>query len=43
MEQTLTTEMENGFEKLKCVVEDHTTPFETKQNFIFCSFKRQLN
>ena len=42
-EETLTVEMENGFEKIKCVTEDHTTPFETKQNFIFCSFKRQLN
>ncbi|MGL3002040.1 class I SAM-dependent methyltransferase [Flavobacterium sp. RSSB_23] len=42
-EETLTAEMENGFEKIKCVTEDHITPFETKQNFIFCSFKRQLN
>jgi SAM-dependent methyltransferase len=42
-EETLTAEMENGFEKIKCITEDHTTPFETKQNFIFCSFKRQLN
>lgn len=42
-EETLTAEMENGFEKLKCIIEDHTTPFETQQNFIFCSFKRQLN
>ena len=42
-EETLTAEMQNGFEKIKCVTEDHTTPFETKQNFIFCSFKRQLN
>lgn len=42
-EETLTSEMVNGFEKIKCVTEDHTTPFETKQNFIFCSFKRQLN
>lgn len=42
-EETLTAEMENGFKKIKCVTEDHTTPFETKQNFIFCSFKRQLN
>jgi SAM-dependent methyltransferase len=42
-EETLTAEMENGFEKIKCITEDHITPFETKQNFIFCSFKRQLN
>jgi SAM-dependent methyltransferase len=42
-EETLIAEMENGFEKIKCIIEDHTTPFETKQNFIFCSFKRQMN
>lgn len=42
-EETLTAEMKNGFEKIKCITEDHTTPFETKQNFTFCSFKRLLN
>ncbi|MEH6304268.1 class I SAM-dependent methyltransferase [Olivibacter sp. CPCC 100613] len=42
-EQTLTAELENGFDKLKCITEDHTTPFNTKQNFLFCSFKRQVN
>jgi trans-aconitate methyltransferase len=30
----------NSFKKLKCKTEDHTTPFETKQNFTFCSFKK---
>jgi purine-nucleoside phosphorylase len=39
-EQTLAAALENGFEKLKCITEDHTTPFSTKQNFLFCSFKR---
>lgn len=42
-EDTLTKEMKNGFEKIKCITEDHTTPFNTKQNFLFCSFKRSLN
>lgn len=41
-EQTLTAELEKGFDKLKCVTEDHTTPFNTTQNFLFCSFKRQV-
>lgn len=41
-EQLLTTELENGFKKTKCVTEDHITPFDTKQNFLFCSFKRQF-
>lgn len=27
------------FTKLKCVIEDHTTPFSTTQNFLFCSFQ----
>ncbi|MDA3912007.1 MAG: class I SAM-dependent methyltransferase [Bacteroidales bacterium] len=40
-EQELTSELKNGFEKLKCITEDHLTPFDTKQNFLFCSFKRQ--
>ncbi len=42
-EEELTSELKNGFDKIKCVTEDHLTPFETKQNFLFCSFKRQLN
>ena len=35
-------EMENqflrSFKKIKCISEDHLTPFETKQNFTFCTF-----
>jgi trans-aconitate methyltransferase len=40
-EEILTSELEHGFEKIRCVTEDHITPFNTKQNFLFCSFKRQ--
>mgnify|MGYP000862609018 CR=1 FL=1 len=40
-EETMTAELQNGFEKIRCVTEDHITPFDTKQNFLFCSFKRQ--
>ncbi|MEI7582227.1 class I SAM-dependent methyltransferase [Runella sp.] len=40
-EDSLTTELKNGFEKIRCLTEDHTTPFQTTQNFLFCSFKRQ--
>ncbi|MGK0309173.1 MAG: 2-polyprenyl-3-methyl-5-hydroxy-6-metoxy-1,4-benzoquinol methylase [Urechidicola sp.] len=39
----LTSELKDGFDKIKCVTEDHLTPFDTKQNFLFCSFKRHLN
>jgi len=39
-DQTLADELSTGFDKLNCVTEDHITPFHTKQNFLFCSFKR---
>ncbi|MGK0308462.1 MAG: ubiquinone/menaquinone biosynthesis C-methylase UbiE [Urechidicola sp.] len=42
-EKNLTSELKNGFSKIKCITEDHLTPFNTKQNFLFCSFKRKLN
>ena len=42
-EQTLTNELKNGFDKIRCVTENHTTPFNTTQNFLFCSFKRHEN
>ena len=42
-EDTLTTELQNGFKKMRCITEDHTTPSGTTQNFLFCSFKRHLN
>lgn len=37
----LQSQLSNGFQKIKCVNEDHITPFNTVQNFLFCSFKRQ--
>lgn len=40
-EQSLTKELRNGFDKIRCVTEDHITPFNTTQNFLFCSYKRQ--
>lgn len=42
-EEQLTMELKDGFDKIKCITEDHLTPFKTTQNFLFCSFKRQLN
>lgn len=38
-EDELQQQLEIGFDKIKCVTEDHITPFNTKQNFLFCSFK----
>ena len=40
-EITLSARVEAFFTKVKCVIEDHITPFETVQNFVFCSFKRK--
>lgn len=30
-----------NFEKIKCFTEDHQTPFDTVQNFIFCTLKKR--
>ena len=37
MEQLL----RKGFEKIECKTEDHVTPFDTKQNFLYCVFRRR--
>lgn len=39
-EESLSENFKDGFEKMECITEDHITPFETIQNFIFCSFKK---
>jgi 2-polyprenyl-3-methyl-5-hydroxy-6-metoxy-1,4-benzoquinol methylase len=39
-ENDLQAQLVNGFAKIKCITEDHITPFNTRQNFLFCSFKR---
>ncbi|MCC2546697.1 class I SAM-dependent methyltransferase [Hymenobacter sp. BT175] len=41
-ELTLSSQLRRGFAKLRCLTEDHCTPFNTVQNFLFCSFQRQL-
>lgn len=42
-EDELQEQLSRGFTKLKCFTEDHQTPFSTKQNFLFCSFKANRN
>lgn len=32
---------EDNFDKVNCFTEDHKTPFDTIQNFIFCSFNKK--
>ena len=39
-EETLTAEFKNEFEKISCIADDHITPLNTIQSFIFCAFKR---
>jgi len=38
-EDELQGELSNGFKKIRCIKENHITPFNTTQNFLFCSFK----
>lgn len=39
--QSLKDTFASGFEQLKCINEDHVTPFNTTQNFTFCSFRKK--
>ena len=45
IKQYTETELENqlkkGFSKIKCITENHITPFNTEQNFLFCSFRKK--
>jgi 2-polyprenyl-3-methyl-5-hydroxy-6-metoxy-1,4-benzoquinol methylase len=38
---TMNTVFESHFDLVDCFVEDHVTPFDTIQNFIFCDFIKQ--
>lgn len=40
-EESMSHKFENGFKRIKCIKEDHLTPFNTTQNFLFCSFQRE--
>ncbi|MFZ4798794.1 MAG: class I SAM-dependent methyltransferase [Bacteroidia bacterium] len=39
-ETSMTEKLNRFFEKIKCITVDHKTPFETIQNFVFCSFRK---
>ncbi|MBM78801.1 MAG: SAM-dependent methyltransferase [Crocinitomicaceae bacterium] len=41
-ERSMKNVFKNDFEKINSFKEDHTTPFNTIQNFIFCSFNKKL-
>jgi trans-aconitate methyltransferase len=40
-ETRLQGRFQNSFRKIRCQTEDHITPFQTTQNFLFCSFKKR--
>lgn len=39
-ESSLTSLLTKWFEKIKCITTDHITPFNTIQQFLFCSFQK---
>ncbi|MGL1886057.1 MAG: class I SAM-dependent methyltransferase [Reichenbachiella sp.] len=39
-ESTLSDKFKDSFTKENCIIINHPTPFETQQNFVFCSFKK---
>jgi len=39
-EAELQMQLSKHFMKIKCIHEDHVTPFKSRQNFLFCSFKK---
>jgi len=40
-EASMSARFEFAFNRMKCITEDHTTPFNTVQNFLFFSFKKR--
>jgi predicted RNA methylase len=40
-EASMSARFEIAFDRIKCIHEDHTTPFNTIQNFLFCSFRKK--
>jgi trans-aconitate methyltransferase len=40
-EQSISEIFKQGFNKKECITIDHTTPFGTTQNFLFCSFIKE--
>jgi SAM-dependent methyltransferase len=40
-EASMSYKFEKDFDRIRCITEDHVTPFSTSQNFLFCSFRRK--
>lgn len=40
-EASMSARFEVAFKRVKCIRENHITPFNTMQNFLFCSFQKK--
>lgn len=40
-EKSMSSLFEKEFKRIKCIEENHSTPFNTIQNFVFCSFQKK--
>jgi len=40
-EAELQAQLSRQFSRIRCITEDHVTPFNTVQHFLFCSFRRR--
>ena len=40
-ETSMSDRFDKSFKRIKCVTEDHQTPFNTSQHFLFCSFRKK--
>lgn len=41
-ETSMTERVKRLFNKIRCITVDHQTPFNTIQNFVFCSFQKKV-
>ncbi len=39
-EASMSARFKKAFKRIKCITENHTTPFNTVQSFLYCSFQR---
>jgi cyclopropane fatty-acyl-phospholipid synthase-like methyltransferase len=40
-EASMSNRFERKFRRIKCITEEHQTPFNTTQHFLFCSFRKK--
>jgi SAM-dependent methyltransferase len=40
-ESSMSARFELAFDRIKCITEDHITPLNAVQNFLFCSFRKK--